>query len=143
MTAGRLARWWGLPASERWLALCALVQLALVRAALPALGYLRLRRWMEALSPVANPGPATGEEFLHADRLANLVAAVGGEGITAASCLPQSLLVYLLLRRRGLSPALQLGVREGGDFVEAHAWVELDGRELGPGARQHLAMRPP
>ena len=121
MTAGRLARWWGLPASERWLVLRAQVQLPLIRAALPVLGYLRLRRWMEALSPVSEQRSPSDDEFVRANRLANLVAAVGGEGVLDANCLPQALLVHLLLRRRGLSPELQLGVRKGDDAIEAGA----------------------
>jgi hypothetical protein len=35
-----------------------------------------------------------------------------------------------LLRRRGLKPALKLGVRVVESKFHAHAWVEFDGRVL-------------
>jgi hypothetical protein len=47
-----------------------------------------------------------------------------------ASCLPRSVVLWVLLRHRGLSPDIRIGVRKPGLRFEAHAWVELEGRPL-------------
>jgi len=44
-----------------------------------------------------------------------------------ASCLRESLVFYALLRRRGASPRLCLGVNKHGAQLEAHAWIECAG----------------
>jgi hypothetical protein len=40
------------------------------------------------------------------------------------TCLRKSLVQYALLRRRGATPALRIGIRKNGPEVAAHAWVE-------------------
>jgi hypothetical protein len=45
------------------------------------------------------------------------------------SCLRQSLVVWWLLRRRGLPAVLRMGANNDDGF-RAHAWVELDGRPV-------------
>ena len=48
-----------------------------------------------------------------------------------ARCLEQSLTLWYLLRRHGVPSALRIGVRKaGGQTLEAHAWVELEGRPI-------------
>lgn len=39
------------------------------------------------------------------------------------ACLPRSLLLLWLLRRRGVEAELRIGVRLLGDKLDAHAWV--------------------
>lgn len=45
-----------------------------------------------------------------------------------ALCLEQSLALYILLRRRGVSAELRLGVQPRPFY--AHAWVEVDGQPV-------------
>ncbi len=45
-------------------------------------------------------------------------------------CLTRSLSLWWLLRRRGIDARMCVGVRPLGDAIEAHAWVESDGRVL-------------
>jgi hypothetical protein len=47
--------------------------------------------------------------------------------IVKATCLPRSLAVWTLLRRRGIESELRIGVRQNDGTFEAHAWVERDG----------------
>ena len=61
----------------------------------------------------------------------------------AATCLRQALLVHWLLRRRGFSPELKLGVRKQADAFDAHAWVELQGVALGQGELTHVPFAGP
>jgi hypothetical protein len=42
-------------------------------------------------------------------------------------CLPRSLMLCWLLRRRGIDSQLHIGVRKGNGKMEAHAWVERNG----------------
>lgn len=140
MSSGRVARWWALPVSERWIATSAQAALPAIDLMLWLVGYIRLRRALDFLSPLAKPRAADADDLHRADRLAQLVSVVGQEGLVGVSCLRQALLVYLLLRRRGLAPDIRFGVRQGSLAVEAHAWVEVDGHEIGAGSMQHLPM---
>ena len=47
-------------------------------------------------------------------------------------CLVQSLTLAALLARRGVHGTVVIGVQPGGDVLDAHAWVEVDGRPLLP-----------
>jgi hypothetical protein len=47
-------------------------------------------------------------------------------------CLIRSLVLYQLLREQGDTPDLVIGLPERADTHEAHAWVELGGRDIGP-----------
>ena len=42
------------------------------------------------------------------------------------NCLEQSLVLWWLLRRRGIAADLRIGARKDSDRFEAHAWVEFD-----------------
>jgi transglutaminase superfamily protein len=44
-----------------------------------------------------------------------------------ATCLRESLVLYAMLRRRGVVPRLCLGVRKDAGQLAAHAWIECDG----------------
>src|SRR5690606_31980572 len=96
-------------------------------------GYVRTRHWLERLSVDDAPRTATTDEAEAAIALAHLAAVAGRRGPIAANCLPQALLVYWLLRRRGFAPQLKIGVRKQHEAtLDAHAWVALDGRSLDP-----------
>ena len=43
------------------------------------------------------------------------------------TCLHRALTRFVMLRRRGWSPTFVVGVREGSEPIEGHAWLELDG----------------
>jgi len=67
--------------------------------------------------------------------------------VTAASrrlpgppmCLSQALAVQVMLARRGYASRLRVGVTRGGaGQVEAHAWVEHEGRVLIGGAAMRV-----
>ncbi len=46
------------------------------------------------------------------------------------NCLPESLTLWWLLRRRGIEADLRLGARKMGELFGAHAWVEYEGMVL-------------
>jgi hypothetical protein len=57
-------------------------------------------------------------------------------------CLIRALVLYRLLRTQGEDSVLVIGLDAARPTTEAHAWVELDGRDIGPapGAFGHRAL---
>lgn len=140
--AGRLRGWRALSWHERGkLLLLVLLALALpwLGASLRLFGYGPTRRWLEQRSPQAGSRARTAQDLHSAERLAVLAGIAGRHGAVMANCLPQSLLVYWLLRRRGWLPEIRIGVRKQDGEMGAHAWVELDGVAL---AQRELAHQP-
>jgi hypothetical protein len=76
-------------------------------------------------------------------RIGNIVARTLGLGPWRARCLHTSLILFRLLREQGEDPELVIGLKETAREKDAHAWVELDGRDVGPppgrGRHQELA----
>lgn len=128
--AGRLRGWLMLTGSQRVGLIAMMLALPPIAAALRLFGYQRTQRWLERHSQHAASRPASPGDFAAAQGLAGLASIAGRHGVIEATCLRQSLLVYWLLRRRGLNPEIKLGVRKQDDALDAHAWVELDGLAL-------------
>ncbi len=105
--------------------------LPIVATSLRFAGYVRTRRWLERISRHPQPHVASEAELAAAERLAELASIAGRRGLISATCLRQSLLVYALLRRRGLQPELKIGVRKQGGEMDAHAWVAVGAISLG------------
>lgn len=56
---------------------------------------------------------------------------VAGRSVVGARCLGRSLVLWFLLRRRGIDAELVLGaVANGTSEFLAHAWVEVDGKPV-------------
>ena len=127
----RFARWLELVPSDRWRLLGLMVALPAISALLRLFGVVRTRRWLERVSTNAAPRHADATELQLAERLTKLAGIAGRRGAITATCLRQALLVYCLLRRRGFAPTLMLGVRKLEESFDAHAWVDLQGVQLG------------
>lgn len=58
------------------------------------------------------------------------------------TCLIRALVLYSLLREQGDPAVLAIGLPESARDPTAHAWVELDGDDLGPrpGRGEHVAL---
>jgi len=137
--SGRLARWLELAPNERWLLLGLMLGLPAVTLLLRVFGFVRTRDWLERRSRKPSSRLATADDLHSAERLAQLADIAGRRGAVTVTCLRQSLLVWCLLRRRGLDPELKLGVRKERTSFDAHAWVELQGVAL---AQTDLAHSP-
>ena len=128
----RLRGWQALSWPDRGRLLLLLFGLPLVAGMVRGFGYVRTRRWLERHAPVDHARVATPGDLEAAQSLAQLAAIAGRQVPVNATCLRQSLLVYTWLRRRGLAPELKLGVRRQDTVMDAHAWVELEGKALAP-----------
>jgi len=99
------------------------VLVASVRASLRLLGFRRTVRLAKLAAGRGARRPA-GTPTDCARAIATAAAFFPGRAV----CLEQSLALYVVLRRRGHSGVLRLGVQPY-PFL-AHAWVELDGTPL-------------
>lgn len=134
-----LRRWRALYARQRAWLVVFVAALPLLRLSLRVRGYARTLAMIEAWTRCARTRTASDRELQAAAELARLARIAGRRGLVTAACLPQALAVYAAIRRRGLAPALRIGVRKPGGGFEAHAWVELDGVALD---QPHLDHQP-
>lgn len=117
-----------------------LLGLPAMNASLHLFGYGRTRRWVERSSTSAASREPNATDIGAAEHLAQLAAIAGRNGPISATCLRQSLLLYWILRRRGLQPELKLGARKENGQFHAHAWVVLGGQPLAQGPDAHQAF---
>lgn len=132
------ARWRELDGRQRRQFLVASWQLPLIRVSLRLFGFKRSRRfWVEGARRT-HPPVAHSERLAEAQRVADAIAIAARRDWVRANCLPQALLLIRMLAKLGIDAELHLGVRKSGTVgIEAHAWVTLDGAELGSGAMGH------
>ncbi len=85
------------------------------------------RHWLPA--PMES-GPASTQVAASsspvAARITHLVEAVYRRLPFSPTCLTRSLVIYRLLRARGIPCQLRIGLRKSGAALEGHAWTELD-----------------
>lgn len=104
-----------------------------VTALLLRLGGLQRCREVLSLFIPADSAPeclTTEETHIQARQISRMVNAAARYGIYRANCLQRSVLLWWMLRRRGIDGELYLGARKGDGRFEAHAWVELAGAVL-------------
>jgi len=66
-----------------------------------------------------------------------MVKAAGHYGALHPTCLVESLALWYLLQKQGVSANLRIGVRKTADEFEAHAWVEYAGAALNQPDERH------
>jgi len=101
-------------------------------------GFNRLQTWVARTTPPARP-PLTDEA------LRTCIVSINRTKRYSpfpGNCLSQSLALARLLRRRGVTPTLRLGVRLAGPTFDAHAWVEHNGRVLNDTQDVHTRFTP-
>ncbi len=101
-----------------------LIELMLRRRGLKR-SYATLSRWGGEPSQAAIHPDDPAERASHITALFDL--ANRRYSFHETTCLPASLLLWWLLRRRGIAADLCIGARTLTGEFEAHAWVELDG----------------
>lgn len=116
------------------------VALPLIRLCLHLRGYARTRAFFDSITAVAPSRHPARNDIETAEQLARIAQVAGRRGFLPATCLPQAIAVYAALRRRGLDPVLQIGVRKANSQFEAHAWVELSGHPLAQPALDHQPL---
>lgn len=120
---------------QHWLALTNRERFTLLQALLllPMAGLLlRFLKYQTVLSILSKWTPVKEREseavtMKDAQRLGELVNAAARRGLYDASCLRRSLVMWWMLRRRGIDSHLRVGVARKGEAFLSHAWVEWQG----------------
>ena len=63
-------------------------------------------------------------------RMAWLVEVAARYHVLRPTCLPKAIVLYWLLRQRGLEAKVVIGAQKTADGIGAHAWLEYEGRIL-------------
>jgi hypothetical protein len=113
-----------LPVRDRSRLIIYVLLLPLIHLCLGWFGYARLHRFL-ASHPLKQPAfqGENSQGMEEANHTAYLVSIAGRNGFFPATCLRQSLLVFWLLRCRGIQTELRIGVQHREGKVIAHAWV--------------------
>lgn len=108
--------------------------------------HVRARVYRDALpdllADLTRDVPGYDEPVIHPRRLARAVDRSLRVGRRRPTCLMSALVLYRLLRRQGHEPALVIGLPAHALSARAHAWIELNGHDLGPppGRGNHVPM---
>ena len=138
----RLRSLLALPATERRLLVKAALLLGVIRLGLRLLPFRTLRRLLNQAPRASIALPAANR--FSPDRIAWAVTVASPYMLRLRPCLVQALAVQLLLVRRGYPARLHLGVARGErGQVQAHAWVETDGRVVIGGSASELGRYTP
>lgn len=124
---GRPGELWSLPPTDRWLVLSAAVLLGTSRLALLVARPAVVRRIVHRIAPWLPPSRTVSDPA----RVARAVRAAGRGLPYAPACLGSAIAGHAMLCAHGHPSDLKIGVtKPGPDQLEAHAWVERDGRVL-------------
>jgi Transglutaminase-like superfamily len=108
---------------DKWLIGLSLISLVIVRIGLTAIGYKRLRRFLNS---------GVGHNQLHPALMRRVASsiAIASHVVPKATCLVRAMAAQWMLSMRGHRTEIQIGVRNGADQnLEAHAWL-LSGKEI-------------
>jgi hypothetical protein len=122
-----------LPWRDRWVVAQAVLLLPLASAGLRLFTFARVHALLSSL-PKADRPPLPVERVT---AIARLLQSANDAGFVRVTCLPHSLVLWWILRRRGGDAVLRFGVRKATGELEAHAWVEHGGLALNDDADVH------
>jgi hypothetical protein len=127
----RLLRLRSLSLAQWRVVLVSLLMLPAIQIALRCRGFGWTAHVLAARSDVT----LRAADISEATAAAHAVSIVAGRPVVGARCLGRSLLLWFLLRRRGVDAILAVGALPAaqGD-LDAHAWVEVDGRPVNDAA---------
>ena len=120
--AWRQLRW-----GDRRLLLQVCLLLPFTAVMLRLVGFARCQTVVSRIARTIATADSGARHLDRARATARLVRIAAEHGVYRATCLPQSLVLWWLLKRQGMDAALRVGVRKAADRVEAHAWVECGG----------------
>lgn len=126
VTLTKLAKLRSLSGSQQRLLASALLLLPVFWVALRVFGF---KRFSDRLGRARASGKAP-PAFEEIAAIASLVNGAAFHMLGPDNCLIRSLYLLWLLRRRGVSSDLRIGMRLTSGQLEAHAWVEVAGQPV-------------
>lgn len=133
-------KYFRLSSGDKALVRSAMRWLTVVRLGLPLFPFSRFKPWLERAS---RKSKKAGSNEATSERVAWAVTAVGATLPFMGNCLVQALATQIMLNRRRLRGDLRIGVvKEQSEKIEAHAWVEGEGKILigGPDVRRFTPL---
>ena len=118
-------RWRELTVGERLTLLEALFLMPLAGILLRLFRYQAVLSSLRRVTPVRKrrSGRWTKDETRRMGELVNIAA---WRGAYEATCLRRSMVLWWMLRRRGIDSSVRIGVRMEDDALLSHAWVEWE-----------------
>jgi transglutaminase superfamily protein len=137
-------RFYHLSSGERSIVLGAAGALGTTWLGLRLAGFQRWHRLLSRLTPSKTLEMGLDRSALaeSAHSIARLESAAARNMPLRTNCLEQSLVLWWLLRRRGIAAELRIGARKDSNRFEAHAWVEWEGEALDETNGEHLHFVP-
>src|SRR5271156_6987089 len=135
---------WRLSGFERGIALEAAAGLTVTWLGLRLAGFRRWKSLLGWLAPrvVNDAGSSNVSLEETARQIARMEEAAARNLFFGTNCLEQSLVLWWLLRMRGIAAELRVGARKDSGRFEAHSWVEFDGKVLNDAGEEHLHFVP-
>jgi hypothetical protein len=125
----RLLRFLRYPLSEQWILFQVSIMLVSIRVALIFLPFRTISRLTQRVG--RKPLDLNAGEVVSTRRVIWAINKAGGPILGDRACLAQALAGQLLLKRRGISTHVRIGVLKDGDGqLQAHAWLESEGQVL-------------
>src|SRR5215813_2092554 len=121
--ANHRAKFMSLKRHEKGIFIAAWVLFPLIWMALRPLGFRRTRK----LLSLFGRGKDVISSMDEARRLSYIVNTAAGNGLRRANCLERSLLLWWMLRRKGVDADIRFGASNKARAFKAHAWVEWNG----------------
>lgn len=98
---------------------------------------LRRRLGLPVIVATLKEGPSRPAAYQDPRQLGRSVARALKIGSAQPRCLTMALVHYSLLLDKGLPAELVIGLPASPTSPEAHAWIELDGVDIGPPPGRH------
>ncbi|MDW8215970.1 MAG: lasso peptide biosynthesis B2 protein [Acidobacteriota bacterium] len=136
---GQFGTFWRLSPDDRAGLLAAWALLTAVDALCRIGGARCCLHWLQRMTAGRSSASPPGEEWVM--RQAELVGRATRHTLRPTTCLIRALALWFWLTRRGVACEIVLGVQKTPGALEAHAWVEWQGKPLLEAAdvRQHYA----
>jgi hypothetical protein len=125
----RIRRWSELPSSERNATLAVASLVPVISVSLFAIGFRRTVQWVQQTAARGARAETNDNSVIVEEGIAALKR-VKRYTPWSGRCLARSLGLWWLLRRRGVTASLHLGVRIKDKQLDAHAWVTHADRVL-------------
>lgn len=124
----RLKKFLTLSAAEKKIFLKAVFGLPIVSLKLRLFGFKNYLSRLQQ-TPLAAPHSET-DPSTYPDQASRMVNAAARLVFGREACLERSIMLWSLLRRRGIESELKIGVATEDSGMRAHAWVEIDGEPI-------------
>ena len=121
----KLRKFSRLTSADQWLLVRAALWLGVARTLLATMSFDQLSKHL-----AVEPGKTVIQpDREYVDRVGYAVRAAAGAVPWRADCFPQTIAARMLLKRKGYSSTIHLGVEKaGGGNIAGHAWITCEGR---------------